>query len=68
MQATLIVPAPFTAVSGGYAYDRRIVSELRGACHAVRVIELSGTHPITDELARGGEILMLNRLLGLLKA
>jgi glycosyltransferase involved in cell wall biosynthesis len=52
MQAALIVPAPFDAVSGGYSYDRRIVAGLRDAGHAVRVIELAGAHPITDEFAR----------------
>ena len=30
-------------VSGGYAYDRRIVAGLREAGHAVRVVELAGT-------------------------
>ena len=52
MHAALIVPAPFDAVSGGYAYDRRIVAGLRDVGHKVRVIELAGAHPITDEFAR----------------
>jgi glycosyltransferase involved in cell wall biosynthesis len=52
MHAALIVPAPFDAVSGGYGYDRRIVAGLQEAGHSVRVIELAGTHPLTDELAR----------------
>ena len=52
MHAALIVPAPFDAVSGGYAYDRRIVAGLRDAGHTVRVIELAGAHPLTDEFAR----------------
>jgi len=52
MQISLIVPAPFSSVSGGYAYDRRMVSGLRAAGHAVAVIELPGTHPVTDETAR----------------
>ena len=52
MHASLIVPAPFDAVSGGYAYDRRIVAGLREAGHTVRVIELAGTHPLADEAAR----------------
>jgi glycosyltransferase involved in cell wall biosynthesis len=52
MQISLIVPAPFDSLSGGYAYDRRIVSGLRAAGHTVAVIELPGTHPITDETAR----------------
>jgi glycosyltransferase involved in cell wall biosynthesis len=52
MDATLIVPAPFDAVSGGYIYDRRIVAGLREAGHSVRVIELAGRHPLADDLAR----------------
>ena len=52
MHASLIVPAPFDAVSGGYAYDRHIVAGLRDAGHTVRVVELLGAHPITDEFAR----------------
>jgi glycosyltransferase involved in cell wall biosynthesis len=52
MRISLIVPAPFDTVGGGYAYDRRIVSGLRAAGHTVEVIELPGTHPITDEAAR----------------
>ncbi|HLY90576.1 MAG TPA: glycosyltransferase, partial [Acetobacteraceae bacterium] len=52
MRAALIVPAPFDTVSGGYAYDRRIVAGLREAGHAIRVIELAGQHPLTDDLAR----------------
>jgi glycosyltransferase involved in cell wall biosynthesis len=52
MHAALIVPAPFDAVSGGYAYDRRIVAGLREAGHTVRVVELPGTYPLTDKAAR----------------
>jgi glycosyltransferase involved in cell wall biosynthesis len=52
MHATLIVPAPFDAVSGGYEYDRRIVAGLREAGHTVRVVELSGSHPLADTAAR----------------
>lgn len=47
-----IVPAPFDAVSGGYAYDRRIVAGLRQAGMEVRVVELEGRHPLPDETAR----------------
>jgi glycosyltransferase involved in cell wall biosynthesis len=52
MRATLIVPAPFDAVSGGYAYDRRIVAGLRETGHTVNVVELPGMHPLTDDAAR----------------
>lgn len=47
----LMVPAPFDAVSGGYGYDRRIVSGLRARGHAVRVVELAGRHPLPDARA-----------------
>ncbi len=52
MQLSLIVPAPFSSLSGGYAYDRQMVNGLRAAGHTVDVIELPGTHPVTDEAAR----------------
>ncbi len=52
MQVSLIVPAPFSSLSGGYAYDRRMVNGLRAARHTVDVIELPGAHPVTDETAR----------------
>lgn len=48
----LIVPTPFEIVSGAAIYDRRIVSGLCAAGHQVDVIELAGTHPLTDEGAR----------------
>lgn len=51
MRLSLVVPAPFTAVSGGYAYDRRMVDGLRARGHAVRVIELPGRHPLPDAAA-----------------
>jgi glycosyltransferase involved in cell wall biosynthesis len=52
MHASLIVPAPFTAVSGGYAYDRAIVAGLRELGHTMQVFELAGTHPLADAAAR----------------
>jgi glycosyltransferase involved in cell wall biosynthesis len=52
MDLSLIVPAPFDTVSGGYAYDRRIVAGLRAAGHSVRVVELTGAFPLADEQAR----------------
>lgn len=52
MHASLIVPAPFDAVSGGYEYDRHVVAGLSQAGHNVRVVELAGTHPVTDATAR----------------
>jgi glycosyltransferase involved in cell wall biosynthesis len=52
MHVALIVPKPFETVSGGYAYDRRIVALLRAAGHQVDVIQLAGTHPLADDAAR----------------
>jgi glycosyltransferase involved in cell wall biosynthesis len=52
MHLSLFVPAPFSAVSGGYAYDRRIVAGLREAGHVVQIVELPGAHPLTDGAAR----------------
>jgi glycosyltransferase involved in cell wall biosynthesis len=52
MHISLIVPAPFDAVTGGYEYDRRMVGGLLTAGHGVRVLELAGTHPVADATAR----------------
>ena len=52
MGVSLIVPAPFATLSGGYAYDRRIVSGLRELGHSVDVVELAGAHPLADDTAR----------------
>jgi glycosyltransferase involved in cell wall biosynthesis len=51
MHVSLIVPAPFDTVSGGYGYDRRIVSGLRASGHTVDVVELIGAFPLVDEFA-----------------
>ena len=52
MRVAFIAPLPFTTLSGGYAYDRRMIAGLRAAGHAVDAIELSGDHPLTDTEAR----------------
>ncbi len=52
MHVALIVPAPFEAISGGYAYDRRMLAGLRAAGHVAEVIELGGIHPLADDAAR----------------
>jgi glycosyltransferase involved in cell wall biosynthesis len=62
MHVTLIVPAPFSTISGGYGYDRRIVAGLRDLGHAVAVVELPGMHPVTDEAARDSACIALDRL------
>lgn len=51
MKLTLIVPAPFEALSGGYLYDRKMVAGLRALGHKVAVLELAGQHPLPDSAA-----------------
>jgi glycosyltransferase involved in cell wall biosynthesis len=51
MQIAFVVPGPIGIVSGGYAYDRRIIAGLRAAGHEVRVVELVGRHPLPDDFA-----------------
>ena len=52
MHISLIVPAPFEQVSGGYGYDRRMVAELRAGGATVDVVELAGRFPLADDAAR----------------
>ncbi len=52
MRVALLVPAPFETVSGGYAYDRAIVAGLRANGDEVAVLELAGTHPLSDAAAQ----------------
>ncbi|MCA3426715.1 MAG: glycosyltransferase family 4 protein, partial [Roseomonas sp.] len=51
MSIYLLVPAPFSAISGGYIYDRRMVEGLRALGQDVHVVELAGRHPFPDESA-----------------
>jgi glycosyltransferase involved in cell wall biosynthesis len=62
MHVSLIVPAPFDTISGGYGYDRRIVSGLRKAGHEVDVVELPGAFPLVDDLARDAACAAWDRL------
>jgi glycosyltransferase involved in cell wall biosynthesis len=68
MHLALIVPAPFDAVSGGYAYDRRIVAGLREGGHTMEVVELPGAHPLADEAARNAARAAMNGLPGATRA
>ncbi|HVC59049.1 MAG TPA: glycosyltransferase family 4 protein [Acetobacteraceae bacterium] len=52
MHVSLLVPAPFDQVSGGYAYDRRMVAELRAQGGTVSVVQLAGRFPLADDNAR----------------
>lgn len=54
MRIAFVAPAPFSALSGGYIYDRRIVAGLRERGHDVHVIELPGRHPFPDDAALAG--------------
>ena len=49
MQVVFAVPGSLDDVSGGYAYDRRIIAGLRDAGHAVEVASLAGRHPLPDD-------------------
>ena len=51
MPITLIVPAPFDTVSGGYEYDRRMVAGMRADGREIVVVELPGSFPLTDARA-----------------
>jgi glycosyltransferase involved in cell wall biosynthesis len=62
MHVSLIVPAPFDTVSGGYGYDRRIVAGLRALGHAVDVVALPGTFPLADATARDAACAAWDRL------
>ena len=62
MHLSLIVPAPFDTVSGGYGYDRRIVAEARAAGHEVDVVELTGAFPLADDAARDSACAAWDRL------
>jgi glycosyltransferase involved in cell wall biosynthesis len=62
MHVSLIVPAPFDTISGGYGYDRRIVSGLRASGHTVDVVELAGAFPLADDFARDSACAAWDRL------
>ena len=52
MRIAFLVPAPLSAVSGGYIYDRRLLAGLEGLGVAVQVVELAGRHPLPDDAAQ----------------
>jgi glycosyltransferase involved in cell wall biosynthesis len=62
MHVSLIVPAPFDQVSGGYAYDRRMVEGLRLGGHSVAVVELAGRFPLSDDVSRESACASWDRL------
>ncbi|MFL1461367.1 glycosyltransferase family 4 protein [Roseococcus sp. DSY-14] len=62
MRLAFLVPAPLSATSGGYAYDRRLLAGLRALGVAVRVEELPGRFPLPDAAARAAMAAALDRL------
>lgn len=52
MSIVFVVPGRLGQVSGGYAYDRRMIDGLRATGAEVRVIELPGVHPLPDVTAQ----------------
>jgi glycosyltransferase involved in cell wall biosynthesis len=62
MHVSLFVPAPFTQISGGYDYDRRMVAALRADGASVDVAELAGRFPLADETAREAACAAWDRL------
>jgi glycosyltransferase involved in cell wall biosynthesis len=62
MLVSLIAPAPFDTLSGGYVYDRRMVAGLREAGHTVEVVALAGSYPLTDAAADTAARSAWNRL------
>ncbi|MGY4801853.1 glycosyltransferase family 4 protein [Teichococcus aerofrigidensis] len=52
MDIALLVPGPFSTVSGGYGYDRRLVEGFRARGHRVEIVELAGRHPLPDTAAQ----------------
>ncbi|MFC3125705.1 glycosyltransferase family 4 protein [Pseudoroseomonas globiformis] len=64
MRIALVVPAPFSTVSGGYGYDRRLVEGFRGRGHEVEVLELDGRHPLPDAAAQESARMLLDAVPG----
>ncbi|MFC7735576.1 glycosyltransferase family 4 protein [Roseomonas sp. GCM10028921] len=62
MRIAFAVPAPLDAVSGGYAYDRRILAGLRELGHEIRLEEMPGRHPLPDAAAEDAGRAVLGRL------
>ena len=62
MKLALLVPGPFSTVSGGYGYDRRLVEGFRAAGHEVSVVELEGRHPLPDDAATAAARAALDRV------
>jgi len=62
VDVSLLVPAPFDQVAGGYGYDRRMVAELRALGDVVSVVELAGGFPLADDVTRDAACAAWDRL------
>lgn len=62
MDIALLVPGPWTTISGGYLYDRRLVEGLRALGHRVEVLETEGARPLPDALAEASAEAALERV------
>ena len=61
MRVVFAVPGSLDDVSGGYAYDRRIIGALRDGGHSVEVASLGGRHPLPDDTALEAAGTLLSR-------
>ena len=57
-----VVPGRLDQFTGGYLFDRRVVDSARARGRCVHVIELPGTFPDTDDIARAAASDALARL------
>ncbi len=62
MRIALLAPAPFTTMSAGHAFDRRILAALQAAGHDTQAVGLTGSHPLTDDVARNAARAALDTL------
>jgi glycosyltransferase involved in cell wall biosynthesis len=58
----MIVPGALDQFTGGYLFDRRVVDGLRASGREVRVVELPGTYPDADAVARAAATQALHAL------
>ncbi len=52
MTLALLVPGPLDQLTGGYLFARRIVDGLRALGRRIEVVELAGSFPAADDMAR----------------
>src|SRR5207247_184120 len=59
---TFLVPGRLDQLTGGYLFDRRVVDRLREGGRKVEVVELAGSFPDADAMARAAFEAALARL------